>query len=273
MNILYTQNESQNIKWYKYDTMFYYSLLNSIISMLFQGYIYIYIWGGWRGVGVFYDNMTMTCTPLLPVWWNMSPWPTSKALSRRSPRHRKHQFQFQLSSRIGPPVPTSLGSPWILHGFSWWTGQRMSNVLSDAADVEKPSAIPFSSMFLLSSGCFILFQVSTSLWTSMEISPAMILILQAKEPKHGPDAFSWWTITRVSHHKNCWAMLRLGPTSIRQHMGIPVKCIDADQIHPNPSIRKSMFWSPNYWTCWRSHVDCPSANRDFLSVLTELTSW
>ena len=37
-------------------------------------------------------------------------------------------------------------------------------------------------------------------------------------------------------------MLRLGPTSIRQHMGIPVKCIDADQIlNQEIDVLKSFF--------------------------------
>ena len=138
--------------------MFYYSLLNSIK----------------------YDyNMTMTCTPLLPVWWNMSPWPTSKALSGRSPRHRKHQFQFQFSSGSPsciPGIPMDFPSGLAKEWQTFCQMQQMSkNVLQF-----------LSCMFLLSSGCFKCQHPSELKWKSK----AMILILQAKEPKHGPDAFS-----------------------------------------------------------------------------------
>ena len=69
--------------------------------------------------------------------WNMSPWPTSKALSGRSPRHRKHQFQFHF--------PVDPQHPWDPHGiFPWdfpsvdWP-KNVKRGLSDAADVEKRS--------------------------------------------------------------------------------------------------------------------------------------
>jgi hypothetical protein len=131
--------------------------------------------------------------------------------------------------------------PWDPHGFSMDFPSGLAKEWQTFCQMQQMSknVLQFlSCMFLLSSGCFKCQHPSELKWKSK----AMILILQAKEPKHGPDAFSWWTITRVSRHKNCWAMLRLGPTSIRQHMGIPVKCIDADQIlNQDIDVLKSFF--------------------------------